>query len=498
MGRRFSLTTRLVVAFVGLSALTLGVGAAGWIGLGSASAHIGALGGVSMPSLSCVARIKIQQFQIKTALRTLVTPYNDDVTIKRQFKLVDDAETASGQAFSEYRAIPKTSEESDACARLAGMIQDAKASYEEFLAEAKKLLLPGADRQAVSSALTEMTLKSGTQRKTFKDMMDALDKLLADIQERHGRVVVNEAMAAASRLRTILLVVVILGFASSVSTGWLMARSIVRPIVKVAEGLAEGGLQVAGAAGEVARAGQVLAEQASIQASSVEETSASLEELTSMSRTGSARAGQARAVSEECATILDSAVGHMNRLEASMQEMHRSGEKSREIIRAIEAIAFQTNLLALNAAVEAARAGEAGAGFAVVADEVRNLAKRSTEATRSTSEIIEQTVASTMTGSEVLRSSLVSVRDAHKRSTQGAESAAEVSAGCEEQLQGIDQINKAIALVDSALQNTAASAEESAAAAEELNAQAEVMKEFVRTLEELVHGVRKMERMATG
>lgn len=273
--------------------------------------------------------------------------------------------------------------------------------------------------------------------------------------------------------------------------GFVILRSITGPINRIITGLNEGAGQVASASGQVSQASQSLAEGASEQAASIEETSSSLEEMSSMTKQNADNAGQADNLMKEASHVVSEANSSMTELTTSMQEISKASDETQKVVKTIDEIAFQTNLLALNAAVEAARAGEAGAGFAVVAEEVRNLALRSADAAKNTAVQIEGTVKKIKSGSELVARTNDAFGKVAESSSKVGELVAEIAAASNEQAQGIDQTNIAVADMDKVVQQNAANAEESASASEELRAQAEEMTVMVGNLTALVGGSSK-------
>lgn len=300
--------------------------------------------------------------------------------------------------------------------------------------------------------------------------------------------------AAETVIIAVLITVLVIGSLMFIA-GYLLARSIVKPMLKSMVVLDEGVSEASNVADQISTSSRQLAEGTSEQAAAIEQTSSSLEEMSSMTRQNAENASQADQLMVKTKESVNRSSQMMDRLTTSMGEITRASEETSKIIKTIDEIAFQTNLLALNAAVEAARAGEAGAGFAVVAEEVRNLAMRAAEAAKNTASLIEGTVQKINDGSELVGQTESEFREVALNVAKSSELVGEISAASLEQAQGIEQMNKAISEMDKVVQKNAANAEESAAAAEEMNAQANQIQELVMQLEKLISGGRRIQRI---
>ncbi|HFK2896094.1 TPA: methyl-accepting chemotaxis protein, partial [Stenotrophomonas maltophilia] len=137
-------------------------------------------------------------------------------------------------------------------------------------------------------------------------------------------------------------------------------------------------------------------------AANLEETAASMEELTSTVRQNAEHARQANQLAIGAHGVASQGGEVVGQVVTTMSAIEASSKKIAEIISVIDGIAFQTNILALNAAVEAARAGEQGRGFAVVASEVRTLAQRSAAAAKEIKGLIDDSVGKVAEGSSLV------------------------------------------------------------------------------------------------
>ncbi|MCI8517025.1 MAG: HAMP domain-containing protein [Hungatella sp.] len=237
--------------------------------------------------------------------------------------------------------------------------------------------------------------------------------------------------------------------------------------------------QVDSGANQVAMGAQSLAQGSTEQASEVDNLLHMIEQVTEQINSNAQSASITTTEADKVGEQIHLCNNQMQEMTEAMSQISACSGEIQHIIKTIDDIAFQTNILALNAAVEAARAGSAGKGFAVVADEVRNLAAKSANAVKETTELIDKTLRMVETGSrltDVTQQSLHSVVDGAGKVTSQIKVISEAS---QEQETAINHIKDSICQISTVIQSNSATSEESAAASEELAGQAQMLKSLI-------------------
>ena len=276
---------------------------------------------------------------------------------------------------------------------------------------------------------------------------------------------------------------------------------------------------------EMALGNQDLSSRTHQQSSSLEETATAMEEINSIVQNNAEDAKNANEITQKAQqSVVDSRTELLDTVNKSidtnqemlqnlqstntsvvtaMEEIMESSKKIEGITTLMNDIAFQTNLLALNASVEAARAGEHGKGFAVVASEVRKLAHRSAKASTEIGVLVqtslehitsgrnlvkdgEQGMDDMRTKIETMLNNLKSESDSNLNGIltsvkEVSEVMENIKVASQEQAEGVDQINRAIADMDRITQENSALVEQNTTASQHMAEEAKNLEELLNT-----------------
>lgn len=232
---------------------------------------------------------------------------------------------------------------------------------------------------------------------------------------------------------------------------------------------------------DIAQGNVDLSRRTETQAGSLQDTAASMEELTGTVRQNADHADKASQLAKNAATIAVKGGDAVEHVVETMNAISDSSRRIVDIISVIDGIAFQTNILALNASVEAARAGEQGRGFAVVASEVRSLAQRSSVAAKEIRELITTSVQKIDSGNAMVLEAGETMKEVVASIGSASTIVEQISHATREQSEGIAQVNQAIERIDGITQQNATLVQEASQAAQTLQDQAAMLVDVVST-----------------
>jgi methyl-accepting chemotaxis protein len=230
--------------------------------------------------------------------------------------------------------------------------------------------------------------------------------------------------------------------------------------------------QINDATRDIAQGNMNLSERTEAQAASIEETTATMQQITEKVNENAGNSRRALELADHTRLAADKGGQVVRGAISAMDEISKSSMKIADIIGVIDEIAFQTNLLALNAAVEAARAGEQGRGFAVVAGEVRTLAGRSANAAKEIKSLITESVEKVKQGTQQVNETGTCLDDIIQNVQKVSAMVTNIASASQEQAISISEVNKTVAQMDAFTQQNAALVEQAAAASKALEEQA--------------------------
>ena len=333
-----------------------------------------------------------------------------------------------------------------------------------------------------AETLGTLAKKRDELEKEFKALNQIIQKELKNLTSS----IINDGRYWNKAATITALIIIIL---SVIGNYILIKKAVIKPVKAAIKIMTDISARVFNASYKLSSTSMTLAQGSSEQAASIEQTSSSLEEIASMTMQNARNASRVDSSMEKVLNVIEKANKNMALMKNETNKTLKASEKTFDIIKTIEGIAFQTNILSLNAAVEAARAGEAGAGFAVVADEVRNLAIQSANAAQNTTDLIEDTVTRIQNGYALVNEFKQAFEEVNKSINEVSNLIREISSASNDQARGIEQLNKAVSETDKVIQQNASNAQISASTSKELSLHAEKMKNVVNGLVEIIGGI---------
>ena len=256
-------------------------------------------------------------------------------------------------------------------------------------------------------------------------------------------------------------------------------ESIVSSMKEVVGNVEHAGRQVSNSSAQMSANSAALSQAAAEETAIVSDMSNNLNSIHELITSSADKAAKARHVAEESVEAMNEGNKKMSEMLGAMNYINNTSSEIANIIKTIQDIAFQTNILSLNAAIEAARAGDAGKGFAVVAEEVSLLASKSAEASKSTTELIENSVKAVGHGTVIANDAAAMLESIVTKSKESAALVEEIADDAARQAQSISIVMDGMDRISASVNQVNASAGECEQSSQTLASQSAMLKDTV-------------------
>ena len=380
--KNIKLSTKLIGGFIIMGLIILIGGLLGPLSISRLGGELKKVSEVHFPAIYSLGNMIEAQKNIQRGTQSLLIPesFSTESERARLLKGLEEGWGRGDKDWKVYEGLPRTREGDAIWSNLKSVWAAWKKDHNDII----RFLKEGKRAEALALAMGQARDSAVKVEKILRDLSDFNLKQSEEAKkEGNTRGIWQKRMVFAGTAIGILIAIVF---------GIFFAGSITKPIYRIINNLSETCDQFITTSGQISSSSHQLAGGTSVQAAAVEETSAVIEELSANIQQNTEGIQSWKKIMEDTASTGYATFEVFKQAKRASKEIKLSSGETSKIVKTIGEIAFQTNLLALSASVEAAQSSEFGTGFSVVAQEVRNLAMRSTEAAKNTSDFIEETI----------------------------------------------------------------------------------------------------------
>lgn len=393
---------------------------------------------------------------------------------------------------------------------------------EPSVKEAINVTLPEIEQYVVEANVIVDLVSSGKKKEAvvrlplFAEKFELLEKKLAvlgDAIEKNAEKSRVEGTKLGNDTETINLALTICGLVVGFLASYILISQLSHQLRHITDIVTKEAESQAAVSRHIHTSAKLLSASTNEQASAIEETVSSMEQMAAMLSQTAHNAELSRQISEKGQADAKQGQIVISKMTSAMDEIRANNEKLESLVnlisdiqsktKVINDIVFETRLLSFNASIEAARAGAHGKGFAVVAEEVGKLATMSGKAadeirallensTKQVTNIVKDTMDRVHIGKNVSEECAVVFNSMGGTLANIGQAVSNIAIATKEQEQGVKQSNIAMMEMDKITQRNSTNAGDLTTQASNLGSGGASLNAAVVDLRNLVFGGSKL------